>query len=384
MSVDLKSIRKLRPVVAVSNETQQDQGTVSWFNRDIQLFDTGLGARKKEAFFLEFGVLLKAGLDFKSALELVTSGMGKKDREKVFTPMQDAVIHGASLSEAMENSGKFTAYDVYSVRIAEESGTMESVLNELAAFYHKSMQHRRLLVSALSYPAIVVFTAIGALSFLLNFLVPMFGDVYKRLNQDLPGITKAVVHLSHLFAVYSGPFFLGIGSLTVLFFIQRKALWFRRGSSWLLLRTPIIGNLVRLLFLNRFCSAMAFLCGAKVPVLEALSLTQKMVGFYPLETALDSIQAAILRGQSLHKSMEQFSLFPKRMTALVKVGEEVNKLDQMFGRLATQYNDEAEHQIKSLGSLIEPVLIVFLAVVVGFVLIAMYLPIFKLVTNFSG
>ena len=211
---------------------------VSWLHRDIRLFDAGLGARKKEAFFLELGVLLKAGLDFRSALELVSEGMAKNDREKIFSPLLDAVIHGASLSEAMDRSGKFSAYDVFSLRIAEESGNLEPVLAELAAFYRKTVQHRRMMASALSYPAVVVLTAVGALTFLLRFLVPMFGDVYKRLHQDLPALTKIVVRLSEGVADYGGPVTLLLAVVAGLLFWQRRALWFRRGSAWLLLRLP--------------------------------------------------------------------------------------------------------------------------------------------------
>ncbi|MCC6463372.1 MAG: type II secretion system F family protein [Saprospiraceae bacterium] len=382
MSIDLKQFQPARkPDPPARQEPTQ---RASWLNRDIQLFGQGLSLRKKEAFFLEFGILLKAGLDFKTALELVVEGMSKKDQEKIFEPVIRAVVQGAGLSEALEASGKFSAYDVYSVRIAEESGMMESVLSQLAAFYGQSMQHRRMVVSALSYPAVVIFTAVLSLSFLLNFLVPMFGDVYKRLHQDLPAITQMVVQMSAWFTASFRWIILSIAAVSTFFFYQRESSWFRRSSAWVLLRIPVVGSLLHLLYLNRFCSAMSFLSSAKVPVLDGLDLTQKMIRFHPLEVALEAIRMDILTGKSLHKSMERFPIFPKRLIALIKVGEEVNRLDQMFERLSDQYNSEAEHRIKSLGSLIEPVLIVFLALVVGFVLVAMYLPIFKLVTNFGG
>jgi type IV pilus assembly protein PilC len=387
MSIDIRQykqqtgLKKGKKLAETSSE--EGQGP-SILNREINLFGTGLSIRKKEAFFMEFGVLLRAGLDFKTALELVTESLKKEDKGGLFTRMKEAIVGGASLSEALEQSGKFSAYDIYSVRIAEESGKLEYVLGELASFYNKSQQHRRMLTSALSYPSIVVLTAVLALSFLLNFLVPMFSDVYKRLNQDLPAITRFIVNASNVFSTYFGKAVLAAFLVVAALFFQRKKAWFRRCMAWLLLRIPVIGHLVKMLFLTRFCSAMAFLIGSKVPVLDALSLVQKMVGFYPLETALTSIQAQVMKGQPLYASMEAFPFFPKRMTALIKVGEEVNRLDQMFEKLAVQYNEESEHRIKGLGSLIEPVLIVFLAIVVGVVLVAMYLPIFKLVTNFNG
>lgn len=388
MSIDIRQYKQQGEVGKEKRKpdgaSEEEEEKPSLLNREINLFGTGLSIRKKEAFFMEFGVLLRAGLDFKTALELVTESLKKEDKGGMFTNMKEAIVHGASLSEALERSGKFSAYDVYSVRIAEESGKLESVLGELATYYNKNLQHRRLLTSALSYPAIVVLTAVLALSFLLNFLVPMFSDVYKRLNQELPAITRFIVNASSVFSAYFGKAMLFTFIVGISLFFQRKKAWFRRATAWILLHLPVLGHLIKMLFLTRFCSAMAFLISSKVPVLDALSLVQKMVGFYPLEVALATIQSQVMKGKSLYSSMEAFSFFPRRMTALIKVGEEVNRLDQMFEKLAFQYNEEAEHRIKGLGSLIEPVLIVFLAVVVGVVLVAMYLPIFKLVTNFGG
>jgi type IV pilus assembly protein PilC len=386
MSIDLSSYENKNHKNGSENKSNKSsvQGRAAWMNRDIKFFSSGIKMREKEAFFLEFSVLLKAGLDFKNALEIVTESLKGNIKDSTFITMQRDIINGASLADAMSNTGKFSQYDIYSIKIAEESGKLDSVLTDLAIFYGKNLENRRLLTSALSYPVIVIITAMLSISFLLNFLVPMFNDVYKRLNQELPALTQIIVSLSVLFAKYTIPFLLFLSLIVILAYSQRKSEKFRQASSWLMLRVPLVGSLLQQLYLTRFCTAMSFLNGSKVPVLEALSLIEKMINFYPLEQAIRVIKDDVMRGVPLHVGMKKFSIFPKRMIALIKVGEEVNRLDQMFERLAEQYTKESEHRIKSLGSMIEPILIVFLAIIVGIILVAMYLPIFKLVSNFGG
>lgn len=137
------------------------------------------------------------------------------------------------------------------------------------------------------------------------------------------------------------------------------------------------------IYLARFCHSMAFLLNARVPILRALALVKKMIGFYPIEQSLTSASEDVTKGQALNHSLGKFKIYPHRIITLLKVGEEANWLEAMFLKLAEQYNDEVEQRTKMLGSLIEPILIVFLALVVGLVLVAMYLPIFKLVSNFG-
>lgn len=350
-------------------------------NKDISLFGNQLSSKKKEAFYMELQVLIQAGLDINTSLEIIIENEKSTKGKTIFTKIKTALIKGKSLSDSMDEVNGFSNYEIYSIRIAEESGQLVKVLVQLSDYYSKQQQYRRLLISALSYPLIVISTAIMALLFLLNFLVPLFGDIYLRLGQDLPLITQWIIYLSELSSRYAFYLFSLLIILFIFFFSKRKKEWFRRWSSFLILKTPIFGNLIQKIYLARFAQSMSFLLQSKVPLIQAIKLTAKMISFYPLEQSLTKIQEDILKGASLHKSLKSFRIYPSRMIALIKVGEESGCLDHLFSKIAKQFQEETEQFTKMLGSLIEPVLIIFLAVIVGFVLISMYLPIFKLTTS---
>ena len=387
MEINIKQYQQQNKKIAPKQEKVKKKETSTsifdFLNKDIQLFGNKLSLKKKESFYAELSVLLKAGLDLKTALDLVLETQEKEKDKALIETIRTALVQGENLSGAMEQTQKFSTYEIYSVRIAEESGKLPPILNELSVYFAKSMQFRRLLVSALSYPILVIFVSFLALAFLLNFLVPLFGDIYTRLDQELPAITLWIIHLSAIFQKYFSIGFMVIIGIIAFLFYQRKTIWFRKASSKVMLYIPVFGSLIRQLYISRFSQALSFLLSSKVPLLKATDLTRKMIGFYPLEHSLEVINQDILKGQPLHTSMRQFSIYPKQMIALIKVGEEANQLENMFAKIATQYTDEVEQKTKMLGSLIEPVLIVFLAMIVGLVLVSMYLPIFKLVTNFG-
>ena len=351
--------------------------------KEIQLFGHQFSVKKKEAFYLELHVLIQAGLDLNTSLEIITENESSKKGKDLFIKLRTVLVKGKSLSEAMNQINCFSNYEIFSIRIAEESGQLIKVLAQLSDYYSRSQQYRRLLISALSYPAIVVFTAVLSLLFLLNFLVPLFGDIYLRLGQELPAITQWIIYLSKWSSQYVFYFLSAIIIFFIFLFSKRKTEWFRYWSSFLILKSPVFGNLIQRIYLARFAESMSFLLHSKVPLLASIKLTSKMIGFYPLEHSLDKIQNDILKGKALHQSLSTFRIYPRRMVALIKVGEESGRLDHLFSRIAKQYQEETEQFTKMLGNLIEPVLIIFLAVVVGFVLIAMYLPIFKLTTSFG-
>lgn len=380
MSIDLSKYNTKSSAKPAKVASENSGSFLDLLNKDIKLFGTQLSMKKKEAFYSEMEVLLKAGLDLGTALELIQESFEKE--KTIFQEIQNAIIKGASLSEAMKKSKKFSNYEIFSIQIAEESGKLTPVLKDLSIYFTKSMQYKRMLISAMSYPVLVIFVAFLALVFLLNFLVPLFGDIYARLNHDLPSITKMIVRLSAIVQQLTLPFAFILIITSVFIYFQRKKIWFRKWSASIILRMPIFGTLIQKVYLARFTQAMSFLLHSKIPLLSAIDLVRKMVSFYPVEVSLEHIQTEILKGKALHTCLKAYKIYPSRMISLIKVGEEANQLENMFAKIAGQYNEEVEQQTKLLGSLIEPILIVFLAIVVGVVLVSMYLPIFKLVTNF--
>ena len=339
--------------------------------------------RRKEAMYGELEILLKAGLDLKTCLDLWRDNQDRESDRQLAQQVVGDVVAGHSLSAALRKSGRFSSFEIFSVQIAESSGQLPEIAAELRSHFGLLMHYRKLLIGALSYPALVVTVALLAVIFLLRFLVPLFADIYQRLDQELPPVTQAIISSSNMLTNCLPWCLPVVGAVGGLIWFYRRDRIIRKWLSRLQLGLPIIGPLVHQLYLARLAQGMSFLLKARVPVLQALDLTEKMIGCYPLEQSLAESQALITQGESLHQALGRSAIFPARMISLLKVGEEANQLDEIFVRLAEQYRAEVEQRTKMLGAMIEPIMIVGLALVVGLILVAMYLPIFQLVTNFG-
>lgn len=353
-----------------------------FLNKDISLFAT-MGDKQKESLYHELSILLKAGVDLKSALELLILQLQKPKEAHLLEQIKKNIVEGGSLSGALQQHKDFTPYEYYSIQIGEETGKLSEVLEELALFYRKRLKQKRQITGALMYPAIVTATSIGAIFFMMNFIVPMFGDIFKRSGSDLPAITQVIVDVSNFTRKYAFLFLLiTIGVITWLY-LQRKKEWLRKASASVLLKLPIFGVMIRKIYLARFCNSMSLLTGSKVPLIRAIQLSRQMVGFYPIEISLETIEKDILQGKSLHESLRNFPIYDIKLVSLIKVGEEVNQLTDFFGKIATQYSDDIEHQSALISSMLEPFIIIFLGFVVGIILIAMYLPLFQMGGSFG-
>lgn len=356
---------------------------LAFLNKDISLSGEKLNDRQKEYFYLESAILLKAGVDIKTTLELVASSNQIKGKANgIFEQLKERIITGMAMSEAMKASGVFSAYEYYSVQIGEETGKLSIVLEGLASYYKKKIKQRRQIISALSYPMIVLLTSIGAVLFMIGYIVPMFADVFKQSGGDLPLVTAIIIRLSEVIGGYFYVFVLVAAAIGSLLYINRKKALFRKTLSTFLLKIPLLGEMLQKIYLAQFCHSMSLLIGAKVPILRALAMIEQMIGFYPIEVSLQPIEAQIQKGITLHESMTQFPIYPVKMVMLIKVGEEVNQLEYFFTMIAEQYNQEVEYQTGIISSMLEPLIIVFLGLVVGVILIAMYLPLFKLGMSF--
>lgn len=374
MAIDISTYKKK----GKARPSQAAAASFSILSKEISLFGAALSDKKKERFYSELNILLAAGVNIKTALELIEEEQTKSKDKKLFTSIKDTVVNGENLSQAMEDTGKFSPYEFHSVRIGEESGQLSEVLDDLARFFAGRIKQKRQVMNAVSYPVVVTLTAFGVIWFMLRFVVPMFGDVFRRFKGELPAMTKAVMYASDIAGSFGIYFILFLLTLTVFLYSQRSSEWFRKYSSGLLIRLPVFGELFRKIYLARFCHSMHLLLGARTPLVNALGLVQKMVSFYPIERSLEVVKEDIMQGSSLYSSLSKFGIYNSRMCSLLKVAEEVNQADIIFGKLAKQYTDEVEHKTSLLGSIIEPAMIIFLGVIVAFILIAMYLPLFQL------
>jgi len=351
-------------------------------SRDISFGGTGLNDQKKASFFFELGTLLASGIDLKNSLDLVTLESLKEKQVTVYRDVKAKVISGASLARAVRETGRFSDYDEFSIQIGEETGNLAEVLNDLALYYKRKVEQRRKITGALTYPAIVLCTSAGAVFFMLRFVVPMFSDVFKRFGGKLPWMTEMVISASSLMGKLMLPGLLIAGVSGYFLYVYRKHERFREISSRLILRVPLVRDLTLKIYLARFCNTMRLLISTRVPLLRAISMARQTIGFYPMEVSLKQVEQDIMKGVSLHASLAKFPVYPARMVQLVKVGEEINRLDHFFEHIASQYVQEVEHQTGTISKLIEPLIIIFLGLVVGFILVSMYLPMFQMSNSF--
>ena len=336
--------------------------------------------KKKEAFYTELNVLLNAGINLKAALTLIHEEQKKRADKELFSQIIADLIAGKSLSESIENYKEFSEYEFYSLKIGEETGTLPKVTKELGLFYRRRNEQRRTVLNALSYPIVVLITAVLAVLFMLRFVVPMFASIFEQNKVDLPWLTEAVIGISNFFQEYFWIFL----AIIIFVFLGKKLIsskkWYKKWSSNAILKVPLLGELLRKMYIGQFTQAVALLTTAKVPILNSIALTKKMIDFYPLQQALNSAENDILLGKNLSESLADHQVFDRKMISLLRVAEETNQNEFIFERLTTQYNEEIQYKSKMLSTVLEPVIIVFLGAFVAVILIAMYLPMFKLST----
>ena len=369
---------KLDNIPQQKTAPKSDKNSVSFLQKEITLFGSPFSNKVKEDFYTELSVLLKAGVNLKVALELIQNSQKKKQNKDTLNFISEDLISGQSLSNAIQLQKPFTDYEYYSLRIGEETGTLGQVTEQLGDFYARKNEQRRNLINALTYPIIILTTAVLVVAFMLQFVVPMFEDIFRQQNVELPAITKFIIKLSGLMKDYG---WIVLTIIAVLLFSKRlfnKKQGYKRFKDNLILKLPFIGSFVKTVYLSQFTQAVSLLTASKVPVVNSIQLVKQMIDFYPLQSALEQVEQDILKGKSLSQSLSEHHFFDDKMIALVKVSEETNQTEYIFDRLNKQYNTQVQQQSKMLSTLMEPFIILFVGILVGVILIAMYLPMFKL------
>ncbi|WP_461639571.1 type II secretion system F family protein [Labilibaculum euxinus] len=381
MSINLKEITA--PKKTVKKIKKSEKGTFDFLNKEISFSGNRLKDKQKEDFYAGLGMLLSAGIDMRTALKIICDEQKKKKEIELFNGLYEDLIAGQNLSETMRETGQFSAHECYSIGIGEETGRLKEVLTDLALFFTNKIKQRRQLISTFTYPVIVIATALLVVIFMMNFIVPMFVDIFSRFNGELPMLTKMVMNASEAF---KENFWLGLLVLAGIVFglmSIRKKTWFRKYSSQFAIKVPVIGTMLKKAYLARFCQTMSLLMSARIPLLRAIRLMEKMISFYPFEQALQHFEDEILHGKTLHEGMEHFSFFDAKIKSLTKVGEEINQLDKIYNNLSKQYTEELQHQVGILNGLLEPILIIFVGLLVAVILVAMYLPMFQMSNSFA-
>lgn len=334
---------------------------------------------RREVFYAELHALLTAGLDFSHAFALLIEGERDARMKTLLEQLYGAVVGGAALWQAMERSGMFSSLDYGVVRIGEQTGRLSQTLDFLRDYCRKRTAQRRMVSSAVSYPLVILCTAVAVVAFMLAVIVPMFEQVYTRMGGKLPALTRGIIALSKSFPAYAAAIaVVGITAYALLY-VNRNRKEVQRFTSELLLRLPVAGAIIRKNHQARFCRLLYLLCTSGVPLLTGVGMLAEVIGFYPYRQSFASICRGLRQGELFWACMARFpTLYDRKLTALMRVGEQTNRLPEMLRRQGDALTDELEYRIKRMGALLEPALILLVGLMVAVILISMYLPMFRL------
>ncbi len=371
--------------ISLSNISTQEASRAKKVKKDI-LFNwtPAFNSKRKMQFYKDFTMLLAAQVDFKTALTILSEQQKNSKTKAIVDAILIDVVAGKMFFLAAKDTGAFTDYEIFSLKIGEETRKLAEVLSALQVYFEKKVALRKQMIAMLTYPAFVLGLTLITLYFMLSYVVPMFGSVFSQFNKELPPITKFVMALSEKFNLIFLAFIVIIAVTVLVYRVVKNRPKFRAIQSKILLGIPFFGKLIREIYLTRFCQAMALLLLARTSIVASIEMAQKVVGFYPLEKALIAAKSDLMHGLSLSQSMKKHKIFDHQILSMVSVAEQVNQLDSMFDTLAKQYNTEVDHKTKMMGAVIEPMLIVFIGSIVGVIMIAMYAPMFNLSEVIGG
>ena len=370
---------KLEPSITSPIEnTSSSGGLESLLKKEITLFGRFFNSKKKEDFYSELAVLLKAGVHLRESLEILAENQKKEKLKAFFEGMLNDLDLGQSLSEVLKSRREFSEYEYYSLQIGEESGNLPKIVDELGQFFSRKNEQRRNLMNAMTYPIIILCTAVLVVVFMLRMVVPMFEDIFRQNGVDLPPITLWIISASNFLKDYGWLLVVLLIGLIIArrFLFNSEAI--QRKKHQLLLRLPFLGSFIKTVYLAQFTQAVALLTASKVSVLNSIQMVKRMISFYPLQDALGDMEQKIMKGTSLHESIKGNRVFDNKMSSLIKVAEETNQTEYIFEKLNQQYNLEVQQKSKLLSTVMEPLIIIVIGLFVGVILVSMYLPMFKL------
>ncbi len=352
--------------------------------REAMSFDFLSGSGKPDlvqfmAFIRQLSAMQGAGIPIVQALGVLADQVENKAFGKVLADVQKRIEQGTNLTDALKKHPKiFDAIFINLVSAGEMSGSLDKVLGRLAIYYEKAAALRRKIVSAMTYPALIVVLVIGLVIVLMMFVVPTFSQMFTSSGNALPGPTQMVLDISNGFRKYWYLIFGGLfGTAYGVFFLFTNPDTRKKIDPYLL-ELPIFGDLIRKAAIARFSRTLGTMIQAGVPILDGLEITAKIAGNYAIEQTIQKIRASITQGNSIAAPLLKTKVFPKMAVSMIAIGEQVGSLDQMLTKVAEFYEDEVDNKVGAITSLLEPLMIVVVGIVVASILIPMYLPIFKM------
>lgn len=330
-------------------------------------------------FLRQFSTLLRAGVTIVEAIRILSLQVDGKQFKKILTEVNGDLRTGGALSDSLAKHPKaFEPLVINMIKAGELSGTLDDALDRLAIHYEKAYKTRQKVMSALSYPVVVGIVAIGVVIFLLTFVVPMFVDLFDSVGGELPLLTRFVMNASDFALSYWYVLVMMVAAISIGFYLMRNNPAGKMMLDTLLLRLPIFGDIVKKSVLATLTRTLSSLFSSSVPILQSISMTEKVIENEVIRKVLVKSRESLERGGSLTQPMEGHWAFPPLIPHMIAIGEQTGSLDSMLAKVADFYESEVDASTERLKALIEPIMIVLLAGLVGTIVLAILLPMFSL------
>lgn len=347
-------------------------------------FSFGGGVKDKDIviFTRQFATMIDAGLPLVQALDILSTQVESKTLSNTLAQVKVDVESGATYADALKKHPRvFNELYVNMVAAGEAGGILDTILNRLAAYIEKSMKLKKKVKGAMVYPLVVSSIAILVIAVIMIFVVPTFSKMFIQLGGTLPAPTRLIINASDFIAGIGGLITIMVIIGIVVFIAQvRRTEKGKFVLDKILLKLPIFGPLVNKVAVAKFTRTLGTLVSSGVPILDGLEITAKTSGNKIVEYAILDVRKGVVGGKTLAEPITKAKVFPPMVTHMIAVGESTGALDAMLSKIADFYDDEVDDAVSNLTAMMEPMLMVFLGGAVGFIVIAMYMPIFKLIT----
>ncbi len=336
-------------------------------------------------FTRQFATMIDAGLPLVQCLELLSGQQENKTFKKVLVNVKESVESGSTFADALgKHPHVFNDLYVNLVAAGEVGGILDTILNRVAAYQEKALKLKKQVKSAMTYPATIVGIAFCVIAVILVFVIPAFEKMFKDFGGALPAPTQIVINLSNFVTDYILVILIAIAVLVVSIKYTYRTEKGRAFIDKYALHAPVIGTLIRKVAVAKFTRTLGTLVSSGVPILDGLEIVAKTAGNKTVEAAIFDTRQSISEGKTIAEPMERSGVFPSMVCQMIAVGEQSGSLDTMLNKIADFYDDEVDDAVKNLTSMMEPLLMLFLGTTVGGLVIAMYLPIFKIAGTVAG
>ncbi len=341
-----------------------------------------VGLKELTIFSRQFALLLNAGLTLSEAIDTIEEQTQNNSFREILHRVKIDIQGGETLTKAMQKHPRaFSTFMCSMVHSGEIGGALDTILDRVAQFYEKELELKNKVKSAMVYPITVIVFALAISLFMLMYIVPQFAAFYSDFSggeAQLPALTRKMIDISNWLQKY-WYYLLSIPIFVILFWKFRNTKWGHRLLDPLVLRIPIFGPLARKVAITRFTRTFGVLTQSGVPILESLEVAKNTASNDVIKRAIEYTRERIREGETIHGPMKRTKVFPPIVTNLISVGEEAGNLEEILFKISDYYDDEIDATIRSLASLIEPIMIVVVGGLVGVIVVSLYLPIFNLV-----